>query len=131
MDQVDGHMIGRKTGMDRKLEMMSAPPQNIGALHGRQLTKQQKKEPWYIHQCMLVTTWGKCCSAWCPGIQKSKAKRRHAYDTNYRCKEFSATLGFNIYLFHTIKNGEVVSCHVLYHKRNHNKRFLLDKWAGG
>jgi hypothetical protein len=28
-----------------------------------------------------------------PGIQKSKAKRKLTYDTNYRCEECSATLG--------------------------------------
>jgi hypothetical protein len=100
-------------------------------LHRRQLTKQQKKEQWCIHQCMPVTTQGKCCWERCPGIQKSKAKRKRVYNTNYHCKECSTTLGCNIYLCHTIKNGEVVSCHVAYHKCNHNKRFLSDKWAGG
>jgi hypothetical protein len=53
------------------------------------------------------------------------------YNTNYCCEECTATLGSKVYLCQTIKNGEVESCHVAHHKRNHNKVFLLDKGVGG
>ena len=44
-----------------------------------------------------------------------------------RCEECTANAGCNIYLCNDTKSGEVVSCHVVYHKHNHNKVFLSDK----
>ena len=76
---------------------------------------------------MLLKTRGKCCWGRCLGINKSKAKRKCAYDMNYMCKEYTTTTGSNKYLCYAVKNNEVVSCHVAYHKCNHEKVYLLDK----
>jgi hypothetical protein len=116
MDQVDGFMVGTKICTDRKFGVKLLPPKSTMAISGRgELTRQQKKQPWHVHQSLVWTAWGRCCWAKCPGIEKSKAKTKCSYDTFMRCKECSATAGFNIYLCNGNKGGKVVSCHVPYH----------------
>ena len=79
------------------------------------------------HLPMPIATRGKSCWAKCPGIENCKGKQKRSYDTNYHCKQCSANHESNVYLCHSVKNGEVVSCHIAYHKRNHNKVFPSDK----
>jgi hypothetical protein len=100
---------------------------NMVILRRGELTRQKKKQPWQCHQSLSAAIMGKCSWVKCPGIEKSKGIPKHAYNTFMRCKECTANAGCNIYLCNDTKNGEVVSCHVMYHKRNHNKAFLSDK----
>jgi hypothetical protein len=76
MNRVDGYENGAKIRSDRKSEVISSPPKSTAViLYRRQLSKQQKKQLWCIHQPMLVKTRKKCYWARCPGMGKSKAKR--------------------------------------------------------
>jgi hypothetical protein len=127
MDRMDGHKKGTKIRNDRKLEVMMSPLKSTVAISRKgQLTRQQKRQWWRTHLPMPTAIRGKCCWARCPGIKKCKGKRKQSYNTNYRCEQCSAEKESNIYLCHSVKNGEVVSCHIAYHKRNHNKVFKLD-----
>ncbi len=138
MDRVDGHMVGTKILTDRKSKVMMSPPKSTAAISCRgQLTRQKKKQPWRYHQSLSAATGRKCSWARCPGIEKSKGKQKHTYDTCMRCEECTTNAGCNmqhLFLFvqqhnfcNDTKNSVVVSCHVAYHKCNHNKAFLLDK----
>ena len=132
MDRVEGHQTGIKICSDRKKYVELSPIKPTLSLTRRsELTQQKKKQPWRCHQSLSAATRGRCSWARCPGINKSKAKRKRAYDTFMRCEECTANAGCNIYLCNDTKNGKVVSCHVAYHKRNHNRTFLLVKRVGG
>jgi len=132
MDRVEGHQMGIKIRSDRKNKMELSPLKpTLSLTRKAELTRQKKKQSWRCHQSLSAATRGRCSWARCPGIEKSKAKRKRAYDTFMRCEECTANAGCNIYLCNDTKNGMVVSCHVAYHKRNHNKTFLSDKRVGG
>ena len=128
MSRVEGHEKGSKIRKDRKSEVMLSPLKNTAAISAKaQLNAAQKRQGWRKHQPMPTKERRRCCWARCPGIKNSKAKRKRAYDTSYHCEQCSVDAGHMIYLCHSVKKGEEVSCHVAYHKRNHNKRFPSDE----
>jgi hypothetical protein len=131
MDRVDRHLKGQKVWSDRNSGVNMSPIASTMAISRRgELTRQKKKQPWRCHQSSSAAIRGKCSWAKCPEIEKSKGIPKRAYNTLMQCKECTANAGCNIYLCNDTKNGEVVSCHcchVMYHKRNHNKAFLSDK----
>jgi hypothetical protein len=86
---------------------------------------------WRVHQILAWNALGRCCWAKCPGKEKSMAKQKCSHDTFMCCKECSATTGCSIYLVNGNKGGEVVTCHVAYHKCNQNKAFSLGKCVWG
>ena len=82
MDRVEGHQTGIKICSDRKKYVELSPIKPTLSLTRRsELTQQKKKQPWRCHQSLSAATRGRCSQARCPGIKKSKAKRKRAYNT--------------------------------------------------
>jgi hypothetical protein len=128
MDRVDGHEKGNKIRKDRKSEEVVSPAKNTAAISAKaQLTAAQKRQWWCKHLPLPDVVRGKCCWVKCPGIKQCQGKRKRSYDTHYRCEQCSTDKESNVYLCHSVKNGEVVSCRIAYHKRYHNKVFPSDE----
>ena len=95
------------------------------------LVRMQKKSPWWSHHSVGAkeNARGKCCWGKCPGLKSSNAKRTRSYDTVMTCEECSAKTGSNVWLCSGVKRGDVLPCHIDYHKFNFNKVFTST--AGG
>ena len=80
MDRVERHQTGIKICSDRK-KYVELPPikPTLSLTRRSELTQQKKKQPWRCHQSLSAATRGRCSWARCPGINKSKAKRKRAY----------------------------------------------------
>ena len=119
---------GTKIRNDRKFAVASSPLKPTHAIEQSNiLAGQQRKQPWRVHQSLPHANQGKCCWMKCPGLTNSKAKRKRNYETFMHCEECSVKTGCNIFLCNQTKNGVPVSCHVAYHKRNHNAAFPSDE----
>ncbi|KAL3764754.1 hypothetical protein ACHAW5_006625 [Stephanodiscus triporus] len=94
------------------------------------LKRMQKKSPWRSHQSVGAKENAReVLLGNCPGLKSSKAKRTRSYDTVMTCEECSAMTGSNVWLCSGVKGGDVLPCHIDYHKFNFNKAF--PSTAGG
>jgi hypothetical protein len=84
----------------------------------------QKKQPWQRHQSVGSTSRGWCCWGKCPGLKNSKAKVKRSYSKIMICEECSAANKANFFICNGSKGGEVLPCHMAYHKAKFNKEFL-------
>jgi hypothetical protein len=111
MDQVDGQLVGTRIQTDKKFGVKLSPPKSTMTISCRgEMMRQQKKQPWRVHQSLSWTAWGRYCQAKCPRIEKSKASMKCSYDTFMRCKECSASAGCNVYLCNGNKGGKMSHC---------------------
>ena len=89
------------------------------------LARMQKKSPWRTHQSVGARNKarGNCCWEKCPGLKETNAKRTRSYKTMMICEECAAKMGSNVWLFSGQKGNDVLSCHIDYHRKNHNKEY--------
>ncbi|KAL7526484.1 hypothetical protein ACHAXR_001514 [Thalassiosira sp. AJA248-18] len=90
----------------------------------RRLRHKQKKSEWRTHQSISCEKKGRCQWENCPGKKKSQAMVKRTYDTYMRCEECSARLGKNMFLCNGTKSGKPVLCHIAFHTKYHNKKYI-------
>ncbi|KAL3775048.1 hypothetical protein ACHAW5_007512 [Stephanodiscus triporus] len=106
MNRVDGHAKGQRFEGQKVGGDDVSPKSTVAISRKGQLVRQQKAMV-AIHLPM-------------PTAMRGSAAGQDALGSKIANSES------NVYLCHSVKNGEVVSCHIAYHKRNHNTVFKSD-----
>ena len=68
------------------------------------------------HRSVPVLKKGRCRYKNFPGRNRTENKRARAYETQLHCAECSSREGKTFYLCNTVKDEELVQCHMKYHK---------------
>ena len=84
MSPILGWSSGKKVWSDLKKQVAEKVEENKGPTSHLclcVLKRMQKKQPWWMHQSVGLTSRGLCCRVKCPGLKKSSVKVKQRYRT--------------------------------------------------